>query len=188
MIKFIKSASKPSEYIVDDKPEICLIGRSNVGKSSLINALSNSKIAKTSSTPGRTQLVNFFDFGICRLVDLPGYGFAKLPRPKQEEIMKLTEKYFNSSKNLKTIVHIVDANVITDLDLEMSLYFRSLNKKNYILVLNKVDKEKMYRYQNNLHATRKFLQLDETTPIVLASAAKNINIKELNNIMIESVK
>ena len=80
MPSFIKSCFSTKDWMNDDKREICFIGRSNVGKSSLINALANAKIAKTSNTPGRTQLANFYDFEKFRLIDLPGYGFAKVSK------------------------------------------------------------------------------------------------------------
>ena len=186
MIKFIKSASKPEEYIKDSKPEVCFIGRSNVGKSSLINSLSNSKIAKTSSTPGRTQLVNFFDFGEYRIVDLPGYGFAKLSKQQQNNIMLINKNYFENSKNLKTIIHICDANALTDLDVEMSKYFRELNK-NYYIILNKIDKEKMYWYTNNIDKISKFLEFEKEN-IILVSASKKININKLSKTIYNSIR
>lgn len=79
--EFVTSAVKPGQYPVSDLPEVAFAGRSNVGKSSLINTLVNRRsLVKTSRTPGRTQLVNFFSVnGACMLVDLPGYGYAKVP-------------------------------------------------------------------------------------------------------------
>lgn len=185
-MKFIKSAQTPDQYILDDVPEVCFIGRSNVGKSSLINALAKEKIAKTSSTPGRTQLVNFFDFGKYRLVDLPGYGFARLSKSEQIKISNICRDYFSISKNLRLIVQVCDANVITEQDQEMSTYFKTIKNANHIVVLNKIDKEKMYRYQNNMHNVLKYLGID-IEHVILVSASKNVNIKELNNLILKFV-
>ncbi|MGL4950573.1 MAG: ribosome biogenesis GTP-binding protein YihA/YsxC [Mycoplasma sp.] len=185
-MKFIKSATKPSEYIHDSVPEVCFIGRSNVGKSTLINALANQKIAKTSNTPGRTQLINFFDFKKYRVVDLPGYGFAKLSKQQQYEISKMIEIYLNHSQNLTAVFQLCDINVVTDLDQEMSEYFQSFRKKiKHFIVLNKIDKQKMYRYKDKVDEISQFLKVDKEN-IILVSAKDKTNIKELGNVVYNS--
>ena len=86
---FITSAAKAAQFIKPDKPMIAVCGKSNVGKSSFINMLANrKKLAKTSSEPGRTRLVNYFNFGEFILADLPGYGFARVSKTEKEKHMK----------------------------------------------------------------------------------------------------
>ncbi|MDE7434159.1 MAG: ribosome biogenesis GTP-binding protein YihA/YsxC, partial [Mycoplasmoidaceae bacterium] len=94
----------------DDKTEFCFIGRSNSGKSTIINAIANKKIAKSSSMPGRTQLVNFFDCGKYRIVDLPGYGFAKVSKESKKYLSLIIEEYLLHRKNLFGVFQICDAN------------------------------------------------------------------------------
>jgi GTP-binding protein len=107
---FITSATRPSQYPPVGLPEIAFAGRSNVGKSSLINALVNRKhLVKTSSTPGRTQLLNFFDInGHISFVDLPGYGYAKVPAAVRKKWGPMIETYLATRTTLKSVVLIMD--------------------------------------------------------------------------------
>lgn len=107
---FVTSATKPSQYPPADLPEIAFAGRSNVGKSSLINVLVNRKrLVKTSSTPGRTQLLNFFDInGKLTFVDLPGYGYAKVPAAVRRNWGPMIETYLSTRTTLKGVVLIMD--------------------------------------------------------------------------------
>ena len=108
--EFVKSAVKPSQYPLAVLPEIAFAGRSNVGKSSLINALLNRKnLVKTSSTPGRTQLINFFQINTAfAFVDIPGYGYARVPAAVQKKWGPMIEKYLSTRKTLKGVVLIMD--------------------------------------------------------------------------------
>lgn len=108
--EFIKSAVDPANYPKECLPEVAFAGRSNVGKSSLINSLLNrKKLVKVSSTPGKTQLINFFKINNQFVfVDLPGYGFAKVPENIKKRWGKMIETYFKESKNLKLVVLILD--------------------------------------------------------------------------------
>jgi GTP-binding protein len=107
---FIKSALNESQYPPEDRPEIAFAGRSNVGKSSLINVLLNRKgLAKTSSRPGRTQAINFFGIGKgLYLVDLPGYGYARVPIAVKRSWRHMVETYLRHRPNLKAVVVILD--------------------------------------------------------------------------------
>lgn len=139
---FIKSGTKPAHYPEGDLPEIAFAGRSNVGKSSLINVLVNRKsLVRTSSTPGRTQLINFFDVnGTFTLVDLPGYGFAKVPLAVKKEWGPMMETYLSRRPNLKGVVLILDVRRVPgDEDLQMLSWLRTYGISP-ILVVTKCDK------------------------------------------------
>ena len=108
--RFIISAVKRDQYPEDELPEIAMAGRSNVGKSSLINMMINRKgLAKTSSTPGKTQTINFYDLdGKMRLVDLPGYGYARVSKDKKSGWGKIIESYLVNRPNLMEVFLLVD--------------------------------------------------------------------------------
>lgn len=110
-VSFVKSAFKENQYPPPDMPEIAFAGKSNVGKSSLINVLVNrKKMARTSSTPGRTQALNFFDIRDknLRMVDLPGYGFASVPLQVKRSWGNMVETFLKTRANLKAVVVILD--------------------------------------------------------------------------------
>ncbi|MBU5638623.1 ribosome biogenesis GTP-binding protein YihA/YsxC [Geomonas sp. Red69] len=140
--EFIKSATRPAHYPEGNLPEIAFAGRSNVGKSSLVNVLVNRKnLVRTSSTPGRTQLINFFqvndDF---MLVDLPGYGYAKVPLAVKKDWRPMMETYLAKRKNLRGVVLILDIRrVPNDDDLQMLAWLRAYSIAP-IIVVTKCDK------------------------------------------------
>lgn len=109
--EFIKSATKPSEYPTGNFPEVAMAGKSNVGKSSLINVLVNRKnLARTSSSPGRTQMINFFRVnGKISLVDLPGYGYSKVPLEVRKTWKPMVESYLQTRQEIRLVVLILDA-------------------------------------------------------------------------------
>jgi GTP-binding protein len=108
--RFVISASKPSEFPAENLPEIAVVGRSNVGKSSLINALvGQDGLARTSRTPGRTRLVNWFEVDHkFHLVDLPGYGYAEVSRDMRESWRPLIESYLSDRKTLAGVLMLID--------------------------------------------------------------------------------
>ena len=139
---FIKSAAKPKDYPPPGLPEVAFVGRSNVGKSSLINVLANRKgLVRTSSTPGRTQLINFFDInGLLTLVDLPGYGYAKAPPELRKQWGPMMEAYLSRRESLKTVVLILDIRRIpSDGDLQMLKWLETYGIPP-VIVLTKCDK------------------------------------------------
>ena len=126
--EFIKSATKPAHYPEETLGEIAFAGRSNVGKSSLINVLVNRKnLVRTSNTPGRTQLINFFRINNrFTFVDLPGYGFAKVPLAVKKEWGPMIESYLSRRENLRGVVLILDIRRIpSDEDLQMLQWLRA---------------------------------------------------------------
>jgi GTP-binding protein len=140
--EFIKSAVKPKDYPEITLPEVAFVGRSNVGKSSLINVLVNRKsLVRTSSTPGRTQLINFFDVnGRLVLVDLPGYGYAKAPPELRKQWQPMIETYLAERENLRAVVLILDIRRIpSDGDLQMLRWLDTYGVPP-IIVVTKCDK------------------------------------------------
>ncbi|MDZ7699375.1 MAG: ribosome biogenesis GTP-binding protein YihA/YsxC [Deltaproteobacteria bacterium] len=141
-VQFLKSAYKESHYPLPDLPEIAFAGRSNVGKSSLINAVVNrKKLARTSAKPGRTQAINFFRLGNeMMLVDLPGYGFARVPDKVRNAWRKMVETYLRTRETLRGVVVILDIRrdpTTGDLDLLHWLDHYAITP---IVVLTKADK------------------------------------------------
>lgn len=185
-MKFLKSARSISDLIRDDISEVCFIGRSNVGKSSLINAISNSKVAKTSNTPGRTRLINYFSYEKIRIVDLPGYGYAKVSKTQIIDLADTIETYMLNAKNLKCVFQICDANVITKIDAEMSNFFAENFNKHFV-ILNKCDKGSYGFYKNKVSQIAEYLNINEES-LIFVSAKKRINIENLKKIIFESSK
>ncbi len=150
--QFITSAVKPSGYPPPGPPEIAFAGRSNVGKSSLINALvRRRKLVKVSSTPGRTQLINFFSVAgdRLRLVDLPGYGFAKVPRKVKAGWQRMVESYLTGRPTLAGVVVILDIRREPTADDRMLLDFLAAHRLPAVIVVTKADK-----LSNNQRASR----------------------------------
>ena len=142
--EFILGAAEPHQFPADDLVEIAFAGRSNVGKSSAINAISNRrKLARTSKVPGRTQQINFFSLGQqARLVDLPGYGYAQVPLAVKEKWQKTIHEYLAERKNLIVLVLLMDIrHPLTDLDLQMIKWASESELPTQIL-LTKADKFK----------------------------------------------
>jgi len=139
---FVKSATSPEHYPRDGRPEIAFMGRSNVGKSSLINSLLGVRgLARTSSTPGRTQLINFFLINNAfHFVDLPGYGYARVPRDVQKLWGPMVEKYLATRPGLVLSIVITDSrHEPTELDLQMKEWLEARGKP-FIIVATKADK------------------------------------------------
>jgi len=140
--EFIKSAVKPDQYPKTGLPEVAFAGRSNVGKSSLINTLlGRRKLAQTSATPGKTRLVNFFSVnGRFCFVDLPGYGFARVSRAEKESWGPMVETYLRESARLRLVVSILDVrHDPTDQDRDLIEWLSHYGRR-HLIVLTKSDK------------------------------------------------
>jgi len=140
--KFICSAVTPGQYPPDDLPEVAFAGRSNVGKSSLINKILNrKKLVRTSKTPGRTQLLNFFEINeLWRFVDLPGYGYAKVPAEVQKRWRPMVESYLTTRVNLRGMVWLLDIRrEVSKEDLQLWDWLQA-KQVEVIIVVTKADK------------------------------------------------
>jgi GTP-binding protein len=148
--------------------------------------LTKQAVAKTSKTPGRTQLVNFFSLGDARLIDLPGYGYAKVGMEKHSELAGIIDQYLAHRTNLFAVLQICDANIITNDDVQMSKYCNTKFKHHYVL-LNKVDRQNISRYENNLPKTCRFLHV-KPDQVLLISAKQNININKVFSLIVKLIK
>jgi GTP-binding protein len=156
-VTFIKSAFKPADLIRDGRPEVAFLGRSNVGKSSLINSLLQRKgLAKTSNTPGRTQAINYFEVNEqFYFVDLPGYGYAKVSKAMRQDWGKMAENYLSGSESLVLNIQLIDSrHGPTQLDLQLYEWLRENGKRN-LVVATKADKISRNELTTNLAAARK---------------------------------
>ncbi len=137
---FITSVASIDKFYKTDKPIIAVAGKSNVGKSSLINMLANKKkLAKTSTTPGRTRLINYFDFGEFILADLPGYGFAKAPKEEKEKWGRLLETFLGT-QNIRLLLSLVDIRHEPTSDDKMMINYLYHYAVPFALVATKADK------------------------------------------------
>ena len=140
-VEFTYSAGLSSQLRPDDRPDVVFSGRSNVGKSSLINKLCNRKaLARVSSKPGKTATINFFDAGTFNLVDLPGYGYAKVSKVEKLRWAELVEGYFAAGRNIALVVQIVDMRHKPTADDMNMINFLYENAIPFIVVMTKSDK------------------------------------------------
>lgn len=180
-VQFLKSAMKPEHYPRDRRPEIAFVGRSNVGKSTLLNALMNRKdLAKTSSTPGKTQTINFFDVnGTVYFVDLPGYGFAKVPLALKEAWNRQLAEYLRNREELRLAVVLIDSrHAPGQNDLHM-LELLDEAQVPTLIVATKIDKVKAGDRKRNLDRIRQELELDEDAEVVAVSGETKSGVREL---------
>jgi len=186
--EFIKSATDPSHYTEDTLPEIAFAGRSNVGKSSLINTLlARKKLARTSNTPGRTQLINFFlvNDGLS-FVDLPGYGYAKVPLVVKKSWGPMVEKYLKTRNNLHMVIVILDIRrdpTKDDLSLISWLYAYDVKP---IFVLTKSDKLSKNKVAMRRRAIREILEVSDDA-LVTFSAKTREGREKIWNMIVDSI-
>lgn len=183
---FLTSASKASQFPEHDMLEVGFAGRSNAGKSSAINTLCDQKaLARTSKTPGRTQLINFFPVNEehC-LVDLPGYGYAKVPEKIRKEWQKLMESYLGERKQLRGLVIIMDIrHPLKDYDVQMLEWCEEMGTPAHVL-LTKADKLKKGAASKQLLGVKKALKDEEfDVTVQMFSALKKTGMEELQKVL-----
>lgn len=176
--EFKKGVTGPDDIFSDNIPQVAFMGRSNVGKSSVINSLTNQKdLAHSSATPGRTREINFFLINKSfYLVDLPGYGYARGSFAERDQIIELINWYAQQNVEHQKIVVIIDAKVgPTDNDLNM-LRILEQQDKHIIVVANKIDKLKSSELKKSIQAIQKSIG---DNPLIPYSAVKKIGVGEL---------
>lgn len=150
---FITSAATAAQFITPDKPMIAVCGKSNVGKSSFINMLANrKKLAKTSSEPGRTRLVNYFDFGEFILADLPGYGFARVSKGEKEKWAKTLDQFFKNKENIAHVFMLVDSRHDPTVDDVQMIEFLHYHTIPFTVTLTKADKLSRMKLKEHIKA------------------------------------
>lgn len=178
---FLTSAAKPSQAPADIGGEVAFAGRSNAGKSSALNVITNqTKLARTSKTPGRTQLLNFFQVNEdIRLVDLPGYGFAKVPMAVKLNWEKSLSEYLETRKSLKGMILLCDCRrTLTEYDQQMILWCHQAGLEVHIL-LTKADKLKKGPAKASLLAAKRLLpSLHPDASVQLFSSLKKTGVDE----------
>lgn len=179
-VSFLISAAGTKDFPAKRLPEIAFAGKSNVGKSSVINRILNRKnFARVGDKPGKTIHVNYFTVDSkCYFVDLPGYGYAKVSQSEKERWGKLMESYF-ASQRISLGVLIVDArHAPTNNDITMARWFMDSNCR-FVVVANKLDKVKKSELERNLQIIRQDLELPQDCPVIPFSAEKGNGKEEL---------
>lgn len=179
--EFVISAVKPAQYPEDALPEIALAGRSNVGKSSLINCLIQRKnLARTSSKPGKTQTINFYRLNDqFYFADVPGYGFARVSKSMRQAWGRMIERYMTSRENLRAVIQVVDIRHPPSKDDEQMFAFLQYHQLPIIVVATKADKISRNQQHKHLRIIRERLDLSPNVPLVLFSAVSRLGKDEL---------
>lgn len=180
--EFKSAYGTSSQLPISDLPEIAFAGRSNVGKSSLLNKLFMRKsLARVSSVPGKTVTVNFYSVGNVNFVDLPGYGYAKVSKYEKKRWSELMEGYFNSGRNIKLVVQLVDMRHPPTKDDIMMMEFLRTSGYDFIVAMTKSDKLKKSEYFDRLEKIKKelnFVPADRLIPFSSVSGEGADTIKK----------
>jgi len=187
-VQFLKSAVEPKDYPPPDRAEVAIVGRSNVGKSSLINAMLNRKIAKVSSSPGKTRLINYFLLNdSIYFVDLPGYGYASVSKKEKQKWKKMLDNYFQNRQNLGLVILLVDSrHKPSQLDVVMKQYLESLGIP-YIVVATKMDKLNQSEKSKAKKIIKQTLDLPDEVPVILTSSKEKTNIDQVIKTIFEKL-
>ncbi len=182
--QFETSFGVAKQLMPSDMPEVAFSGRSNVGKSSLLNRLMNRKsLARVSSMPGKTVTINFFKLDSCRLVDLPGYGYAKVSHDEKKRWSELMETYFSSGRDIRLVVQLIDMrHAPSQQDIDMIEYMVECNIP-FVLALTKADKLNKTERMNQLEQICSTVAKYGNIPVVPFSATKGDGAEELRGLI-----
>ena len=189
--KFITSAPRLEDCPQESLPEVCFAGRSNVGKSSLINALVNRKnLARTSNVPGKTQQMNYYNISdTCFFVDLPGYGYAKVPKKERERWGKNIREYLLNRNTLDLILHVVDSRHSPSKLDEDFFYWMGSNEMPFSVLLSKADKISNNKIGKSKAEVRKVLaEMNIEVPIIAYSSDSKKGVEEVQELIKEFVE
>lgn len=179
-VEFERAFGISSQLPNSDIPEIAFAGRSNVGKSSLLNKLFNRKgLARVSSVPGKTITINFYDVDGYKFVDLPGYGYAKISKQEKERFGELMEGYFQSDRNIKLVVQLVDMRHKPSQDDFGMIEFMKQMDIPFIIVMTKSDKLKVKEYKRRIEESKKELLCAGDVPIIPFSSQNGEGVDEV---------
>lgn len=181
--EFDKSFGISTQLPLSDIPEITFAGRSNVGKSSLLNKLFNRKnLARVSSVPGKTVTINFYNVDGHRFVDLPGYGYAKIPKQERDRFGELMEGYFHSGRKINLVIQLIDMrHKPTADDYNMISFMEQMNLP-FIVVLTKADKLKKKEYEKRVNSIGEELN-NPKYPVIPFSAVTGQGVEEIKNLI-----
>ncbi|QRK07632.1 YihA family ribosome biogenesis GTP-binding protein [Archangium violaceum] len=194
--RFITTAVEPKGYPTSLAPEVAFVGRSNVGKSSMINALTGrKKLVRVSNTPGRTRALNFFDVDVeregkrylVRFADLPGYGFAKVSKTERAEWQKMITTYLEKRRDLKVVVSIIDAEVGPTSDDFQTLDYLQEAKRPILVVATKIDRLPKARRKPRLNDLAEQLALPREA-VLAFSATDKLGLDEVWDALLNTVK
>lgn len=180
-VMLASTAVSPSQFPRDGKPEIAFVGRSNVGKSSLINYLINRKaMARVSSAPGKTRVINFYDIeNKLYFVDLPGYGYAKVSKKEKDLWAEIINQYFSQKRHLKLVIMLVDIRrEPTALDKIMKQWVEESGLK-LVIAVTKADKIAKSQIDKSIQDIRDCLKLREQEVVIPVSSQKKFGKEEL---------
>ena len=189
-VEFIKSAAQPNTFVNDGLPQIAFSGKSNVGKSSVLNCvLQRKNFARVGQKPGKTIHINYFKVdGRAYFVDLPGYGYAQVAASEKERWGRLMETYFAQAERITLGVMIVDArHEPTKLDCVMADLFKDTGRP-FVVAANKLDKLKKSEVEPNLRCIRETLKLPEDVKLIPFSAEKGTGREELVREILNSME
>jgi len=181
--KFITSAAKAEQFISPDKPMIAVCGKSNVGKSSFINMLADHKgLAKTSSDPGRTRLVNYFDFGEFILADLPGYGYAKVSKSEKDRWAEMLDEFFAKKEDIAHVFALADIRRDPSSDDVAMIRFLNYHIIPFTLVVTKADKLSRMKVKESVRKVAAGFAVGEDNIIVTSALQKTGRAETLDKV------
>lgn len=191
---FVATAVSKAQYPSPKWPEVAFVGRSNVGKSSMINALAaRRKLVRVSNTPGRTRTINFFDVSLrlgvkpamIRMVDLPGYGFAKASKTDRAQWQAMISEYLEQGKMVKAVVSIIDAEVGPQSDDFTTLDYLTQVARKILVVATKVDRIPKAKRKPTIKALAKTLELPDES-VIPFSATEKMGIEEVWTALVQA--